>query len=180
MAKDISFEGQKEDEEIFIFIRQHPFIFLKEAVILIFSVALLAIIIYFQQGVGGIFAYAFFILLVVNLSIWARQIFIWSRSVYIITNQRIISVDQKGFFYRTMAEANLDKIQNVSHTIKGVWQTVLNFGSVAIQTAGYDQKNIVLEQIPHPLAAQQEIMKIASEYGGAPIKVELGKDKVIR
>ncbi|TSC92164.1 MAG: hypothetical protein CEN91_549 [Candidatus Berkelbacteria bacterium Licking1014_85] len=178
--KNFSFDGQKPDENIFLIVRQHPLTFYKEAALLIASIVILTLVVFFQSGFGGIFSYVFFIALIANGYVWLKQIYCWTKSIYIITSTRIISFDQRGFFYRAMTEATLDKIQNISHIIKGAVRTIFNFGTVIIQTAGQNAKDVTLEDIPHPLKIQQEIMDIASEYGGAPIKVELDRDKIIR
>ncbi|KKP88069.1 MAG: hypothetical protein UR93_C0023G0023 [Berkelbacteria bacterium GW2011_GWA2_35_9] len=174
--EDFTFEGQEEDESVLLVTHQHPLTFTKESFILIISILILVIIFYLQSGLGGIFSYVFIVLLLINGYLMLKRYIIWRNSVYVITDKRLIAVEQKSFFRRVMTEANLDKVQNVAHEINGFWQTIFNYGNVIIQTGGYSEKNMVLEQIHHPLAIQQKIMKIASQYGGAPLKIDLNRD----
>ena len=174
--EEFSFEGQEPDETVLFATHQHPLTFTKESLVLVVSILILVVVFYLQSGLGGIFSYVFIVLLFVNGYFMLKRYIIWRNSVYVVTDKRLIAVEQKNFFKRKMTEANLDKIQNVSHEINGFWQTIFNFGNVIIQTGGFSDKNMVLEQIHHPLSMQQEIMKIASKYGGAPIKLELNKE----
>lgn len=174
--EEFSFEGQEPDEKVLLATHQHPLTFTKESFVLIVSILILVVVFYLQSGLGGIFTYVFILLFIINGYMMLKRYVIWRNSVYVVTDKRLIAVEQKGFFKRKMTEANLDKVQNVSHEIDGFWQTIFNFGNVIIQTGGFSDKNMVLEQIHHPLTMQQEIMKIASQYGGAPIKLELNKD----
>jgi len=175
-VEDFTFEGQEEDEIVLLLIHQHPLTFTKESAILIASILILVIIFYLQSGLGGIFSYVFILLLLINGYLMLRRYIIWRNSVYVITDKRLIAVEQNCFFRRITIEANLDKVQNVAHEINGFWQTIFNFGNVIIQTGGYSKKNMLLEQVHHPLAIQQKIMKIASQYGGAPLKIDLNRD----
>ncbi|OGY42817.1 MAG: hypothetical protein A2Y67_03790 [Candidatus Buchananbacteria bacterium RBG_13_39_9] len=60
--------------------------------------------------------------------------------VWIVTDKRIIDIEQRGLFNREIAEHNLDKIQDVSGFQKGLLQTFLNYGDVNVQTAGEVQR----------------------------------------
>lgn len=56
--------------------------------------------------------------------------------VWIITDGRIIDVEQKTIFNREISEMPLDRIQNVTVEIPGFLATMLGFGNIKIQTAG--------------------------------------------
>ncbi len=55
---------------------------------------------------------------------------------WVITNKRIVDIDQKSLFTRTTATLNLDKIQDVRVEVGGLLRTVLGIGTIHIQTAG--------------------------------------------
>lgn len=82
----------------------------------------------------------------------------WYRDRFIITNERVIDVDQKGLFSRKVSEIELDKIQNLTHSITGMFATLLNFGVVSIQSAG--SSDLQLEHIADPAGIQEEITKL--------------------
>lgn len=63
--------------------------------------------------------------------------------VWIITNQRIIDIEQVGLFTRHVSEMTMDRIQNVTVEIPGFVATVLGFGNIRIETAGEGEFNIM-------------------------------------
>lgn len=69
--------------------------------------------------------------------------------VAIITNERIIDIDQQSLFNRRESELHFSKIQDASGTAQGVMQTMLDFGDVTVQTAG-TQEEFILDKIPQP------------------------------
>lgn len=89
---------------------------------------------WFQSKSWG--AFGFSVVLIVAGIIIGRGLYQWLNNILLITTSRIIDVSQRGFFRRTVAEASYDKIQDVRYTVSGVWQTIFQFGSVVVQTAG--------------------------------------------
>ncbi len=82
--------------------------------------------------------------------LWAiRSLYLWNADVLVVTNLRIVDVDQKGLLSRKVSEAPYDVIQDVSWKREGIWQTIFRMGSVSVQTAG-SSATIEAEQIPHP------------------------------
>jgi len=98
------------------------------------------------------------------LSIW---IFFFSQftdyylDINIVTNDRILDINQKGLFGRSVAELDLTRVQDVHSEIKGIIPTLLNYGSVEIQTAA-NEENFHFEQIPHPHKVRQRILERAA------------------
>jgi hypothetical protein len=60
----------------------------------------------------------------------------WHWNAFIVTDMRVVDVDQRGFFERVVSEAPIDKIQDLSYSVRGVVGTLFNFGSVSLQTSG--------------------------------------------
>ena len=70
--------------------------------------------------------------------------------VMIITNKKIIDIDQKGFFNRNSIETSLVKVQDVKWEIHSMLGTFLKFGSIMIQTAGETSEGFGMDYISHP------------------------------
>lgn len=87
----------------------------------------------------------------------------WYGDVYVLTNYRIVDVDQTGFFDRKFAEASISRIQDVSYRIQGIWQTFFDFGNVTVQTAG-SLDNICFEEIGDPAEQTKYILKEQEKY----------------
>jgi hypothetical protein len=71
----------------------------------------------------------------------------WYYTYYIVTNQRIRQVTQRGFFGKDVVELRLSKIQNISYNIPGFSGEVFNFGTIVIQTIVGD---LVIRNVEHP------------------------------
>ena len=86
------------------------------------------------------------------LMAWMIFFVIWTRyylDVMIITDKRLIYVDQKGFFSREVATLSLDKIQDITITISGILATFMDFGTIKIQTAG-ESAEFIMRDVPEP------------------------------
>lgn len=149
----------KEEEEVIAIVR--PF-WLTMGVPIFFAAFLLLVDVFLfawflQFGSWGVLG--FFLLLLTGLLWGVRSWIVWSLNAFILTNQRLIDVDQKGFFHRTVSEAALGKIQDVSFTVQGPWQTMFQYGKVIVQTAG-TTTNLELEGVHHPEQIQELVTKL--------------------
>jgi uncharacterized membrane protein YdbT with pleckstrin-like domain len=79
--------------------------------------------------------------------------------VWIVTNYRVIGVEQRGLFNRVVAEYKLFRIQDVLAEQKGFFSTVVDYGNVHIQTAG-EQEVIQFKQIPNPNYIARELIRL--------------------
>jgi uncharacterized membrane protein YdbT with pleckstrin-like domain len=78
--------------------------------------------------------------------------------VWIVTSERIVSMEQKGLFSRVTAELRLSRVQDVTSIQKGKMATFLNYGQVQVQTAAAQQE-FVFEEIPNPTKVAQVILE---------------------
>lgn len=69
--------------------------------------------------------------------------------VWVVTDMRILDIEQKGLFNREISECYLSKIQDIVVEVKGVTPTFLNFGDLRIQTAA-EKREFIFQQIPDP------------------------------
>jgi hypothetical protein len=74
---------------------------------------------------------------------------IWFFSVFIITDERIIDVDFVSLLFKDVSSAKIDAVQDISSKTGGMLASLLDFGTVHIQTAG-EQREIQFENVPHP------------------------------
>lgn len=94
--------------------------------------------------------------------IWIYAFILWIDfyfDVWIITNERIVNIEQKALFIRTISELKFDKIQDTSVEIKGLIPTVLNFGNVHVQTAGNTER-FLFHKVPDPQKIKGLIMNM--------------------
>jgi len=80
--------------------------------------------------------------------------------VWIVTNKRILNIEQTGLFSRTVSELRLYRVQDVTSSVSGFIETMFDYGHVEIQTAG-EKSRFVFEQIPHPTLISKSILELA-------------------
>lgn len=79
--------------------------------------------------------------------------------LWIITDRRIIVVDQIGFFNRNVSMFRLERLQDIEFVVKGLIPTLLNFGTIQAQTAGAHESNFSTKGLPDPRGLQATIQK---------------------
>jgi hypothetical protein len=79
---------------------------------------------------------------------------------WIITSERIINMEQDGFFSRTISEEKLFRVQDVTSEVKGFFPTVLGYGHVFVQTAG-TKEYFHFENVSSPDKIRDMIIKLA-------------------
>ena len=82
--------------------------------------------------------------------------------MWIVTNRRVLNIEQTGLFSRTVSALRMYRIQNVTATVTGVLHTILDFGNVEIETAG-EKLRFVFEDVPHPNRVAKTILELAEE-----------------
>ena len=70
---------------------------------------------------------------------------LWYFSYYLLTNQRIRQVRQKGLFRKAVVDLGLDKIQSISYAV-GMGGGLLGFGTLLLQTQVGDMRMGMVER----------------------------------
>lgn len=78
--------------------------------------------------------------------------------IWIVSNKRILDINQSGLFSRNSAELSLDKIQDITVDVRGLLPTIFGYGSISLQTAG-TQREFVMSSVSNPTKAKDIIMK---------------------
>ena len=162
--EEFSFEGQKDQEEIILVAKRHPMTLyytglkvVGGALVLIAIVTIFGLIIYTSLA---------FLVYLVTIGYHAfKDWYLWWSSHYLLTTERVIGIEQRGFFHRTVSEATLDTIMNVGFEIKGPYETFLDYGTIQVITTGKGEPDVEFVCVPHPYKIQQEITSAAYEYG---------------
>lgn len=83
--------------------------------------------------------------------------------LFIVTNNRIIWVEQISFLNRTISEANLWQVQEVNSQTKGLLSNLLDYGSILVQTA-WTASNFDMHFAPHAFSNSRQILNIVDDY----------------
>lgn len=141
-----AFNGQREGEELLFVFRRHIIAMRKGFYMLLVPFVLSSIppliwqanLELFLLPIGG---------LLLGLVLFSYHFLMWRFTYYIVTNQRIRQVTQKGFFGTDVVELALSKIQNISYNIPGFSGEIFGFGTIVIQTYVGD---LVIHKVSHP------------------------------
>jgi hypothetical protein len=152
--------------------RRHPItalpLFLITALVLILPPASYFVLTYLYPGIFDVQMNFVIFLLVASaffLGGWlfSFQMFIeYWLDIFIVTDKRVLDIDQKGLFDRTVSELRLYRTQDVTAQVKGFLHTILDYGDIFIQTAG-EQERFHFEDIPHPNQIAKSILEMSEE-----------------
>ncbi len=161
------FPSQREQEKVFLLLRRHWFTYFGFVFIaFVMSIPLIVLIIYwiispeaFTGAGGNIAILGGFIYILFVLAVMLYGFIDYYLDVYIITNERIVNVEQNGFFRREISELHLHQIQDVSAKVKGLFPTIMHYGDIFIQTAG-ERENFVFQSVPNPYRVSKTIVDL--------------------
>lgn len=157
-------------EEVRAVVRRHIASHIREW----FFVALVAVVTLFFMypllAQGPLGAGIFIALLVLVTVYGGRVVLVWFYTVAVITTDRVIDIDQRGFFTKIVSEAPLDKIQDVSYGTRGVWQTLWGMGSVTIKTL-YNAVTIAITSVKDPERISALVQELVREHTGKQVAV---------
>lgn len=162
MENELEFDGQRPDENTVMNKYQHPWVLAKAGVIAIFAVVL----VFLDFLLLRFSTTSIIIGLVLVLFIIFYLVIIWfsySNTFFILTNQRIISVKQKGLFKRRFQEIELNNIYALSYKTEGLLKTLLNFGEVRLTTEGDTTDCAVLENYENPHFIHEKISHLMNK-----------------
>ncbi|KKU79231.1 MAG: hypothetical protein UY04_C0014G0021 [Parcubacteria group bacterium GW2011_GWA2_47_7] len=160
-----------ESEQIARIVRKHWFVLLSDIFVLIAFVAIpvIAIFLFHFIPMEKFFSFAGSEVYVGSFFLFAWLLIVWMMGwnmwtdyyldVLIITDKRIFDIDQKGLFRRTSSSFRIDKIQNVTVDQKGIIQTLLDFGTIRLETAG-EREDFIASYIASPY----EIKKFINNF----------------
>lgn len=152
------FPGQQANEKIYEVTRAHWIVLAKQiAVWLIFVAILLGFDGYAvrefaflqttqAERVANVVKSLYLMYLVGGLfTIWI----LYYLNFQIITNNRIVDIDQKGLLLHATTEIHLAQIEDVTAEIKGFLGNLFNYGTVFVQTAG-TKTRFEFDNVPDP------------------------------
>lgn len=155
-------------EKIVVIIRKHPLVFLLTLLSIGFGAALPLIVIAFlpqdtlrmifvssDANSAGTFLYYCWL-----LALWVLLFVYWTTyylDVWVITDRRIVDIDQKTLFRREMITTRIEKIQDITVEVDGILPTMFGYGKLSILTAGQDP-DFHIENAAHPYAAKEKIL----------------------
>lgn len=157
----------QNQEHIITIVRKHWITLLGQFVTHIFLALVPLVGFFLIQGLGAIsfgatgYKIAIILVMVYWLILWISFFIFWTDYVldaWVITNQRIIDIEQIGLFNRRVSTLTLDKIQDVTTQQTGILDSVLHIGEVIIQSAAVNHE-FHIPNAPDPVKVKNIIMQ---------------------
>jgi energy-coupling factor transporter transmembrane protein EcfT len=167
--KNYGIKDMREGEKIIAVVRPHWFVFFRTIIglLLLFFIPFLVmpiVLAYVAQG-GGVgipTGLGFFFASFWSLFLWHLLFARWTDyyyDVWVFTSERIVDIEQKGFFKRNIATlVNYNRIEDARFELNGIFGNFLNFGDVQVQTAGAERE-FRMEEFANP----QNLVRIIIE-----------------
>lgn len=168
----------KDEEQIRAMVRRHAITLIGPLLLAMLLIVIPFFFLFplFSLGLAGIIVFG--VMILVGAFLAFRTLFVWDNDVLIVTNFRVVDIDQRGLFSRHVSEANLNAVQDVSWKKQGFWQTLFRMGSVTVQTAGATA-TIQGDNLPRPEKIQNLINDVRQESPSptAPAQTPVEKDR---
>lgn len=82
---------------------------------------------------------------------------LWYFSIYVVTNERIRQIRQKGLFRKSVVDLGLDKIESISCEVPGVMGGIFGYGTLMVQTAAGD---LVISSVSKPSSVYNKLQNV--------------------
>ncbi len=86
-------------------------------------------------------------------------------NLWVLTDRRIVEVRQRSYFDRRVSSLLLNRVQDVSTEVTGVLSSLLDLGTIHVQTAG-EEEEFLMNGIPRPMQMRDLILKYVAEKAG--------------
>lgn len=158
----------KDNETIIMILRRHWIILVFKAFYICILIISSIVIMAFQDAITSLIDVRLF---------WATLCLYWisfilfiflswvnhELDLFVVTNERVIGVDQTGALSRNVTECSLDRVQEVRSTVSGIFPTIFWYGEVHLTTAS-ETSNMTIEYAPHPVDSVRKINTIIQEF----------------
>ncbi|MCX6714994.1 MAG: PH domain-containing protein [Candidatus Uhrbacteria bacterium] len=126
----------KPNEEILMIVRES--LVPKSGILFLYAIWFLVpfFFLYPLFRMGALGTIGFFLLVLSGIFLFWRTFRAWSHTLFVITDHRVIDIDQRGFFDRVVTESGFDHIDEVSYRMHGIFSTVFGYGTVMVKLHG--------------------------------------------
>lgn len=155
------FEDQLDGEEVLFVFRKHPIVMRKGFVLAMVALLLGTV----PSLIKPEYSYLFGGLaagLMLAIIVFAPSWITWYFSVYIVTDQRLLQIAQKGLWKKSVVDISLQQIQMVNYEVSGMQETMLGYGTIMMQTFVGD---LVIHDVHAPAKIQKKMLEILREKG---------------
>ncbi|MDD5341253.1 MAG: PH domain-containing protein [Patescibacteria group bacterium] len=160
----------REDEEPIMLLHHHLIGYAKQILVTVVIIFLSFFLMYpLFNYLDQIGVALFCALLLTGIVYGSREFYIWYNNIFLITSQRVVDIDQKGFFEKIVSEIPYEKISDISYSVKGFWQSVLKLGTIRIKAESVD---LVVKNITEVARVNQTLVDMIRQDTGKKLEVK--------
>ena len=164
---------QKPYEKIEYLLRRHPITFVPQ-ILLFFLLMAIPFVVYLLinnlyptllDQMNSKIAFPLGVLLA-SIYYLGLYLFFYSQFIefyldmWVVTNDRIVDVEQKGLFSRTISELDLYRVQDVTVDMNGIFPSLFKYGHVKVKTASQNL-GIVFHNVPNPNEIREALIQLS-------------------
>jgi hypothetical protein len=164
---------QQPGEKVIMVLRRHPIVFLTDLAVILVLLAVpfagwFIIRIFWPTVLGGLVSRPV-LLLVASAYLLFTWLFLIEQfieyylDIWVVTDRKILDINQINLWSRTVAEVELDKVQDVTSEVKGILPSLLDYGNVYVQTAG-ETERFVFKQVRHPEKIRDAVLQVVEKH----------------
>lgn len=162
----------QDNEQILLMIRKHWFVFLQHGVGVLlagllpvivgsFAIASLTIVTPLVSSLFLFFVSTWLLICWIGIAaVWTRHYL----DLWVITDRRIVYAEQVRLFVREVTTLPLERVQDATVRYDNIIETLLDFGTLRVQSAGAVENEIVMHGIPNPNEVKRFILGEVDRY----------------
>ena len=105
---------------------------------------------------------------------WMALATVWTNyflDLWIITEHRVIYIEQVRFFVREIRTLPIERMQDIDVRYNNILETLLDFGTLRVQSAGAIPNDIMMPGVPHPHEVRNIMFRQADALGHTIVSV---------
>jgi len=165
----------EDDEQLLSIVRRHWFVFLLRilsVVSMAFAPFIIFLILSFFEPLSTMIGTALsafsdqilFVSALWLLVAWMRLAHEWTDQyldLWVVTDRRIISINQETMFVRSVGSFRLERLQDMNIIIPGFLATMFDYGDIEAQTASGSEEEFQVRNLPKPRELKSLILESA-------------------
>ncbi len=163
---------QKAYEKIEYLLRRHPITFIPIGALFLVLSSVPVVLYFLAENIFPDFIHGaiIFPLAVLLASIYYLSIYLFFYAqfidfyldLWIVTNDRIVDIEQHGLFSRTISEVDLYRVQDVTVEVHGIIATLFKYGNITVKTAS-SNINIIFYNVHKPNEVRQALIQLSED-----------------
>lgn len=117
----------------------------------------------FRMGTLGVVIFS--LLVLSGMFLFWHTFRLWSYTLFVVTDKRLIDIDQRSLFDRVVTESHFVDIDEVTYRTHGVFATIFQYGTITVKMHG-DAADIWFEHVRKPARVQNllnDLRKVTHE-----------------